>query len=40
MEAMEHGRIQRVRSSRLLWLGACALCLVFWAAVFYLLLFR
>jgi len=40
MAVMEQGRIQRVRSSRLLWLGACVLCVLFWAAVLYLLLFR
>lgn len=40
MAPMDQGRMHRVRSSRLLWLGACALCLLFWAAVLYLLLFR
>jgi hypothetical protein len=40
MVVMEQGRISRVRSSRLLWLGACVLCVLFWAAVLYLLLFR
>jgi len=40
MAVMEQGRIQRVRSSRLLWLGAFALCVLFWTALLYLLVYR
>jgi hypothetical protein len=39
MSAMD-SRIHRVRASRLMWLGACAACVLFWAAVLYYLLFR
>jgi hypothetical protein len=40
MAAMESSRTRRVGSSRLLWLAACGLCLLFWAAVLYILVFR
>jgi hypothetical protein len=37
---MKRGRTRRADSSRLLWLAACALCLLFWAAVIYWLVAR
>jgi hypothetical protein len=40
MAVMERSRTSRVGTSRLMWLGACAVCLLFWAAVLYYLLFR
>jgi hypothetical protein len=40
MAAMVQGRVHRVVSPRLLWLAASVLCVLFWAAVFYLLLAR
>ena len=40
MDAMERSRTSVARSSRLLWLAACVVCVLFWAAVLYLLVFR
>lgn len=37
--AMER-RPRRAGSARLLWIGACGACLLFWAAVLYVLVFR
>jgi hypothetical protein len=37
---MEPGRNRRTGSARLLWVAACGLCLLFWAAVLYYLLSR
>jgi len=37
---MERGPKHRSGSARLLWMAACALCLLFWAAVLYALVFR
>lgn len=38
--AMEQGSKRRTGSARLLWMAACGLCLLFWAAVLYALVFR
>lgn len=40
MVVMERSHTSRVRSSRLLWLAACGVCVLFWAAVVYYLLLR
>ena len=38
--AMDPAHKRSTGTARLLWLAGCALCLLFWAAVLYLLVFR